>query len=590
MPTGLSYAGAGIKFNMQEEGGGPWSGILSYHPDSTAYPSLFDGDVIEMTGYIYEYRTGVANMTELFITSPINILDFGQPIPEAPEVATGDLRVPETAEQWGTCLVTVKQAEVTDVNLAFELFAIDDGSGEVKVDDDSDSLQTYYDSNPLPPVGSVAESMRGWVYHHYGSYANFDAYKLEPLYMSDILWGAGAPPVMGAVTRDIGIPMSTEAVTVSCDVTSDVGLANVKIYYTVSADGQPGEYQEVDMTNVSDDAFEGMIPAQAEGSFVNYYVKASDTAAQEATKPADLTVQNYCYIVSSEALTIADIQYTPWTLADSPLEGQKVMLTGVVTSDTASLNQFDAYSIQDATGAWNGIYISGTTQELDRGTQVEVFGTVTDYNPAWSFKWDNNTIILTDSVKVVGPVEEIAPVVVTTGELATNPEAYESVLVQIQNATLIGANQYDVSFDDGSGEVLLDADFIVDGDHFENPYFYLNQASDYVVAWGDTVKAGEVVGNISGIFTFSFGSFKIELRDAADFGAGTGVNPDFTGRVFDFALNQNYPNPFNPETRISFEIAQVENVKLAIYNVLGQQVITLTDQAYEAGRHILNWN
>nr|MDA3872256.1 hypothetical protein [Candidatus Neomarinimicrobiota bacterium] len=52
MPTGLSYAGDGIKFILQDTHGGPWSSILSYHSDSTAYPVLFEGDLIEMTGYI----------------------------------------------------------------------------------------------------------------------------------------------------------------------------------------------------------------------------------------------------------------------------------------------------------------------------------------------------------------------------------------------------------------------------------------------------------------------------------------------------------------------------------------------------------
>ena len=64
MPSGLSYAGAGVKFIFSEIGGGPWSGILSYNADSTAYPQLFEGDLIEMTGYIGEYRTAPSNMTE----------------------------------------------------------------------------------------------------------------------------------------------------------------------------------------------------------------------------------------------------------------------------------------------------------------------------------------------------------------------------------------------------------------------------------------------------------------------------------------------------------------------------------------------
>ena len=91
MPSGLSYAGAGVKFIFADVHGGPWSAILSYDPDSSAFPTLFEGDLIQATGYISEYTTGPANMTELFITEPINIIDFEQPLPAVDTVNTGDL-------------------------------------------------------------------------------------------------------------------------------------------------------------------------------------------------------------------------------------------------------------------------------------------------------------------------------------------------------------------------------------------------------------------------------------------------------------------------------------------------------------------
>ena len=94
MPSGLSYAGAGVKFIFADVHGGPWSAILSYDPDSAAFPTLFEGDLIQATGYIDEYSTGPANMTELFITEPINIIDFEQPLPAVDTVNTGDLLWP----------------------------------------------------------------------------------------------------------------------------------------------------------------------------------------------------------------------------------------------------------------------------------------------------------------------------------------------------------------------------------------------------------------------------------------------------------------------------------------------------------------
>lgn len=55
-------------------------------------------------------------------------------------------------------------------------------------------------------------------------------------------------------------------------------------------------------------------------------------------------------------------------------------------------------------------------------------------------------------------------------------------------------------------------------------------------------------------------------------------------------LAQNYPNPFNPETVIEFTVPRTANVRLEIFNVLGQRVRLLTDSRYTAGRHSIIWN
>jgi hypothetical protein len=58
----------------------------------------------------------------------------------------------------------------------------------------------------------------------------------------------------------------------------------------------------------------------------------------------------------------------------------------------------------------------------------------------------------------------------------------------------------------------------------------------------------------------------------------------------DFSLKQNYPNPFNPSTSIEFTLPVISNVKIQIYNLLGQTVKVLIDGYKNSGYHKLNWN
>ncbi|MEX0608997.1 MAG: right-handed parallel beta-helix repeat-containing protein [Balneolaceae bacterium] len=58
-----------------------------------------------------------------------------------------------------------------------------------------------------------------------------------------------------------------------------------------------------------------------------------------------------------------------------------------------------------------------------------------------------------------------------------------------------------------------------------------------------------------------------------------------------FELYQNYPNPFNPTTVIGFDISEANvKVTLKIFNVLGQEVATLANDNFNAGRHSVIWD
>jgi hypothetical protein len=57
-----------------------------------------------------------------------------------------------------------------------------------------------------------------------------------------------------------------------------------------------------------------------------------------------------------------------------------------------------------------------------------------------------------------------------------------------------------------------------------------------------------------------------------------------------YALNQNYPNPFNPNTLITYSLPLSSNIKLIIYNTLGQSIKTLETGYKLAGNYSVNFN
>jgi hypothetical protein len=116
-----------------------------------------------------------------------------------------------------------------------------------------------------------------------------------------------------------------------------------------------------------------------------------------------------------------------------------------------------------------------------------------------------------------------------------------------------------------------------------------DMADEAADAFLGTLEIGQSLSSVTGIFVFSFGTYKLEVRDMADLGeVGIGDNVDL--QPYTYKLYPNFPNPFNPETRIRFDIPESERVKVIIYDILGHHVRTLTNRDYDRGYHVLNWD
>jgi hypothetical protein len=127
---------------------------------------------------------------------------------------------------------------------------------------------------------------------------------------------------------------------------------------------------------------------------------------------------------------------------------------------------------------------------------------------------------------------------------------------------------------DGGGNVTWDKRY---GGLFDDLSFYGQQTSDSgYIATGSTYSYGNGQSDFYVIRLDSDGSTSVENTVYS--------KPD------KFMLIQNYPNPFNPTTTINYSIPERSYVSLKIYDVLGNEVVTLVSEEKPAGSYEIEFN
>ncbi len=86
---------------------------------------------------------------------------------------------------------------------------------------------------------------------------------------------------------------------------------------------------------------------------------------------------------------------------------------------------------------------------------------------------------------------------------------------------------------------------------------------------------------------FAFGILKASIEEL---GGVVSVDYPESGMPQEYQLSQNYPNPFNPSTKIEYSLPAQSNVKIVIYDALGNQLEILFSGEKSAGTHSLTWN
>jgi len=176
---------------------------------------------------------------------------------------------------------------------------------------------------------------------------------------------------------------------------------------------------------------------------------------------------------------------------------------------------------------------------------------------------------------------------VCTGELCANGDAYvdlKSGSVEV-GFSVANTGSYIVAI---RGIVLdgesASANISVNGT-LAGSVNFSGDANAFVLAnvSGVNLNAGNNVISISNA-TGRLGIDSMDLFEVVTTSVDVSQIPD------GFMLSQNYPNPFNPATTISFVLPQASDVKLTVFNVLGQQVAVLAQGMFASGAHHVSFN
>ncbi|MDR2928418.1 MAG: T9SS type A sorting domain-containing protein [Cytophagaceae bacterium] len=265
--------------------------------------------------------------------------------------------------------------------------------------------------------------------------------------------------------------------------------------------------------------------------------------------PAVAVTVNFT-VITSQTLTIAQIQEPDGNSTDSPYINTIVETTGVVTARLGN----QGFYIQDGTGAWSGIYVytGASDNNPEIGYEVKVYGYVKEYYGLTEITSNAASPQVDVVITVISEDAELADAA-EVSTLDVNNEQYESVLVKITNAEVksgpSGAtNDYVVN--DGSG------DLIVSGRIFAPSEAYSLTVGNHY--------------SITGVVDY-YNAFKVMPRESWDVIQESSINfTDWNNGV------EVSPNPFADAIYYS----NVANLaRITVTNLVGQTVLDTAPQA-----------
>jgi hypothetical protein len=105
------------------------------------------------------------------------------------------------------------------------------------------------------------------------------------------------------------------------------------------------------------------------------------------------------------------------------------------------------------------------------------------------------------------------------------------------------------------------------------------------------LRAGTQLKSLTGVLHYANKRFKVVPRTNADYSILTGVLVDKLNAIpAEYSLTQNFPNPFNPATTIKYSLPVGSQVSLKVYNVVGQEVLTMVNSFQGTGSYSVRFD
>ncbi len=264
----------------------------------------------------------------------------------------------------------------------------------------------------------------------------------------------------------------------------------------------------------------------------------------------------------------------------SELEGPLALVTNAA-GDTLVYETLGHDQIDDALG----VYSYRSSFDLAPGTEASTYDIMIKGENVWGGQ-------------ISSSATQVVAIIAQPGEETVLSSADEDVLLRLSPEAVKQASMVTIiSNDDASSEELAVSARYQVGSAGQK----LAGLNNLSLSFDPTdLEDGEIVSvyrledrewvELSSDVNYSIGEATAEVDQFGTYQLRKGGSESLLATPTDFALHGNYPNPFNPSTTIRYDVPSASHVQVLIYNVLGQEVVSLVNQVQTPGYYSVQWN